>query len=114
MAPVEFAGGGSGLVDLNTEPLWPVGFEGDLAIADLGFLCSGIDDLAATPILFQTLMFGAVDEGAGGAAFADGGGHVEAGPAEAAACTGSEVAVVIVAKAADAGDGVDGMGALAD
>ncbi|MBR7793220.1 hypothetical protein KDM87_11470 [Undibacterium sp. FT147W] len=42
MGPVEFAGVAARLVDFNTEPIWPVGFDGGLAIFDLDFLCSGV------------------------------------------------------------------------
>lgn len=42
VAPIEFAGVAARLVDLNTKPIRPVGFDGRLTIVDISFLCSGV------------------------------------------------------------------------
>ena len=126
VAPVEFAGVATRLVDLNTEPIRPVGFDGRLTIIDFSLLRSGIvgggDSRIAVGLagfdVFASLVFRPIGElAAVGLAFADAFWHVEAGPVNvdpATAADGAQqVAVVVVFMRADPGDLLDGMGAHA-
>jgi len=121
VAPVEFAGAAARLVDLNTKPIRPVGFDGRLTIVDFSLLCSGIlgggDCRVAIWLagfsVFASLVFRSVGElAAVGLAFANAFWHVDVDPATAADGA-QQVTVVVVFMRADSGDLLDGMGAHA-
>ena len=111
--PVALGGAAAHHFSLKPEAGWPVGLEGGDAAFAFHFHTAGVAGLCAVALrLLDALVFRSVDELAPVAAFAQPVWHVKAGPALGTPWGGFHIAVGVVAEAAQAGYGEDGMGLL--